>query len=90
MHSEARAIFDDMQKSGCPPNVVTYTSLMHSYINAGLALLLLSPTMLSYVCMHSILKGHNKSLREPGNTLLALSFVTSVFLIKLGISYILF
>lgn len=35
MYNEARTIFDDMRKAGCKANVVTYTSLMIAYSNAG-------------------------------------------------------
>jgi hypothetical protein len=35
MHREAREVFEEMKKSGCSPNVVTYTSLVYAYSNAG-------------------------------------------------------
>lgn len=35
MYSESCEILGDMQKAGCKPTVVTYTSLLFAYSNAG-------------------------------------------------------
>lgn len=71
MYNEAREIFDDMQKAGCNPNVVTYTSLSLAYSNAGLLLHTLNPK--SFACFE--MNENACDIVVPSVTIFSVSFI---------------